>query len=166
MHRLSRIRALLLCVLAVSTSAASRGQGTATTPRQAGDLSSWSHVQNLPAKTKVHITIDSGGTTCTLFAVTEDTLTCASGLGSKSAGKVIQRNTVKHIKLTRYGVSTAAGFGIGAATGAAISAASTTRGDWLRGLAIAVFTGIGAVPGAVIGGTTDFTRGPTVYVRQ
>lgn len=159
MHRIS---ALLFAAVLLSCASIAHAQAPAVRPGE--DLSSWKRVQSLPAKTKVHITKDHGSATCRIFAVSEDTLTCASYPGN-TAGKMIQRSEVKKIKLAREAVSTAAGAGIGAAGGALIGVASTGNGSILRGLGIGLAALIGALPGALLGGTTDFTRGPTIYVR-
>ena len=158
-----RIFALLLAADLLVCASAAQAQANALAPKSGEDLSSWKRVQALPVRTKVHITKDHGGTTCRIFAVSEDTLTCASYPGN-SAGKLIQRSEVKRIKLTREGISTAAGAGSGLGAGALIGVAET-RNAILRGVAVGLFAAIGAASGALIGGTTDFTRGPTIYVR-
>ena len=133
--------------------------------------SSWQRVEALPARTRLHISADHGGTTCRLFSVTEDALTCEAGQGK--AGKVIQRPEIQHIKLTHYGRSTLVGAGIGGGVGALSGAiAGRTKPctgfcfDILGPGAVAAIFGVGgAVLGSVAGGTTDMARGSSIYVR-
>jgi hypothetical protein len=119
----------------------------------------WQRVQQLPAHTKVHISADTKGRTCSIESVTDDSLTCGHHAFAKSE--------IKSIKLTRYAASTAAGAAIGAGGGAAIGAGIAASGDgfFTKRETAGVLAVIGVIPGALIGWGTDFAKGPTVYRR-
>jgi Trk-type K+ transport system membrane component len=140
---------------------------------QAG--SNWDHVKALPPQTNLHITTDHGGRTCRIFAVTDDTLTCAHG---SSAGAVLQRAEISHIKLTHYGrstlISAALGGGVGAAAGAVAgrrTPCANPQSFCLNGIGIgsggvaAIFGLAGALVAGAAGGATDVTRGSSIYIR-
>ncbi len=164
--------ALSLAALAALPCRAQQPGGEGSHPK-AG--SNWERVKALPPKTNVHLTTDQGGKTCHVFAVSDDTFTCAKG---SAAGDVIQRAQIKHIKLTHYGRSTLTGAGIGGGIGA-ISGAIGGRtkpcpagqGFCLNGIGIgaggvaAIFGVAGGLLGAAIGGPLDITRGSAIYVR-
>ncbi len=133
----------------------------------------WDSVKALPVKTKLHIATDHGGKTCRVFAVTDDTLTCAKGGGT--AGTVLQRSEIKHIKLTHAIRSTLVGAGIGGGIGAIAGGIAgrtppcPSTGfcfNIVDGKTVALAAGFGAaVVGAIVGGTTDFARGSSIYTR-
>jgi hypothetical protein len=138
--------------------------------------SNWGHVKALPPLTKVHITTDHGGKTCRIFAVSDDSLTCAKR--SNNAGAELQRAEIKHIKLAHAVRSTlvggAIGFGVGATAGAIggrTKPCPTGQAFCLSGLGIgggdvAAIGGIaGGLLGSIVGGTTDFARGSSIYTR-
>jgi hypothetical protein len=147
---------------------------SATQPPAGGN---WQHVKALPANTKVHITTDHGGKTCRIFAVSDDTLTCAKG--GNTAGNELQRAEIRHIKLAHVVRSTlvggAIGFGVGATAGAIggrTKPCPTGQAFCSNGVGIvsgadaAAIGGVaGAVLGSVVGGTTDFARGSSIYTR-
>ena len=151
-------------------------QQTPPSTTQAIAGSNWERVKALPADTGVHVTTDHGGKTCHIFAVTDDTLTCAKG--SNAAGAVLQRTEIKHIKLTHYVRSALVGAGIGGGIGATVGAiAGRTKpcpaggGFCLNGIGlgpgtVALVFGVGsAVLGSVAGGATDLARGSSIYTR-
>ena len=135
----------------------------------------WERVKALPVKTRLHVTTDHGGKSCQVFAVSDDALTCAKGGG---AGLVLQREEIKHIKLTHYVRSTLVGGAIGGGIGATAGAIAgrtkpcpTGQGFCLGGIGIgpggvAAIFGVGAgVVGSAVGGLTDMTRGSSIYAR-
>ena len=158
---------LLTSILLASSSALQAQQAPAG--------SNWDRVKALPVNTRLHVTTDHGGQTCRIFAVTDDALTCSQG--SHTAGPVLQRAEIKHIKLTHYGRSTLVGAAVGGGIGATAGAIAgktkpCTPGQLcLNGIGIgaggvaAVF-GVGAgILGAAVGGLTDITRGSSIYIR-
>jgi hypothetical protein len=167
-----RIPAVVLFLL----SSVLRAQQTATPAMQPPSGSNWAHVKALPANTKVHIATDHGGKTCRIFAVSEETLTCAKG---EQAGLVLQRAEIKHIKLTHHGRSALVGAAIGGGIGATAGAASggskpctpSPQSFCLGNIGIgaggvaAIFGVAGGVVGGAVGGATDMTRGSSIYVR-
>ncbi len=148
----------LLCLLAFSSIAVSAASQTPTPG------TNWDHLKALPAGTHMHVSGDKLSRTCVLDAVTDDQLTCSKGRVVNTAHYTFTRAEVQSIKLTRYTLSSVAGFGIGAGAGAGISAAAF-KSDSFKSLAVAVFTVGGGVAGALITGPTDAFRGPTVYRR-
>jgi hypothetical protein len=128
--------------------------------------SNWQRVQQLPPHTKVHIKADSKSRVCTIDNVDEDKLTCTASRVVQSSRYTFQRSEIKSIKVTRYALSTVVGAGIGAGVGAGIGAAIHGKDDlFSTGEVVGVTAAICAVPGAIVGGLTDFTRGPTIYRR-
>ena len=148
---------LLLCCSAVTCAAA----------QSAVPGTNWDRLKALPAGTRMHVSGDRMTRTCTLDHVTDDELVCSKGRVVNSAHYTFSRQEVSSVKLTRYGVSTAAGLGIGAAAGAIIPAAVLKGGGFLdfKGAAVTIFSVAGGVAGALITGPTDAFRGPTVYRR-
>jgi hypothetical protein len=169
----ARLRIFAAVFLAFSTAAQCQQASPDITPPKAG--SNWGSVKALPATTKVHITMNHGGRTCRIFAVTDDTLTCAKGNG---AGPVLQRAEIKHIKLAHYVRSTLVGAGIGGGAGAiAGGIGGRTKpcppgnGFCLNGIGLGagavalVFGVVGAAVVGVVGGVTDMARGSSIYTR-
>ncbi len=74
--------------------------------------------------THIHVAADHGGSTCYFIAVDDQNLTCGHKNGSEKGRHVFPRAEVKSVKLTRYGVSTLGGLGIGTGVGAAIGFAA------------------------------------------
>ncbi len=169
-HR--RLFALVLSSL-LALNGASAGAQDASTPATAPKAGgNWQRVEALPARTHVHISTDHGGTTCRLYAVSDDTLTCEAGSGK--AGKVIQRPEIRHIKLTHYGRSTLVGAGVGGGIGALSGAIAGRNQPCNTGFcfnilgpgAVAAVVGVGgAAIGSIVGGTSDMARGSAIYVR-
>jgi len=170
------LRYHILPLVLFALSSMLRAQPTPPAAMQPPAGGNWERVKALPAGTKLHITTDHGGKTCRVFAVTDETLTCAKG-GNK-AGAVLQRTEIKHIKLTRYVRSALVGAGIGGGIGA-ISGAIAGRGSSNPCAAAICISDIGSGPGSiaeifgisagvvgsVVGGTTDFARGSSIYTR-
>jgi hypothetical protein len=172
-HVADRTIKTLCCILVATASVLHAQNGPASTQPKAG--SNWERVKALPVQTNLHITSDHGGKTCRIFAVTDDTLTCAKG---SNPGAILQRAEIKHIKLTHYGRSTAVGAAIGAGIGATAGAIGgrtkpcpTGQTFCLNGLGIgaggvAAIFGIGSgILGSAIGGPLDITRGSSIYTR-
>ena len=169
----SRLIAALSLALLSSWSALHAQASSARAEPATG--SNWSRVQALPPGAKLHITMDHGGKTCRVFAVSDDALTCSTGDG---AGAVLQRADIRHIRLAHYGRSALVGAGIGGGIGA-ISGAIGGRVKpcpagqtlCLNGIGIgaggvaAIFGVGGAALGGLIGGVTDMTRGSAIYTR-
>jgi hypothetical protein len=136
---------------------------------QASGGGSWDRVRHLPAGTRVHVAADNQSKTCALDLVDDATLRCSKGTSQYS----FARAEVKSVKLTRYGRSTLVGLGIGLGVGAGVGAiaghAQEKPNDFFPGLSTEAYAAIGGtaglVAGGVIGRLTDFTRGPTVYLR-
>ena len=124
----------------------------------------WDHLKALPTGTRMHVTGDKLSRTCVLDAVTDEQLTCSKGRVVNTAHYTFTRAEVQSVKLTRYTLSSVAGFGIGAGAGAGIAAATVKSGNIIgKGAAAAIFGIGGGVLGALITGLTDAFRGPTVY---
>ncbi len=167
-----RVPAVVLFLL----STVLRAQQLAPAAMQPPAGSNWAHVKALPGNTRVHITTDHGGKTCRIFAVSDETVTCARG---DQAGLVLQRTEIKHIKLTHYTRSALVGAAIGGGIGAAAGAASgrskactpSPQNFCLGDIGIgpggvaAIFGVAGGVVGGAVGGATDMTRGSSIYVR-
>ena len=137
--------------------------------------SNWASVKALPANTRVHVTLDHGGKTCRMFAVSDDALTCKSGTG---AGAVLERADIRHIRLAHYGRSALVGAGIGGGAGAIAGSIAgrskpcpTGQNLCFSGIGIgaggvaAIFGVGGAVVGSIAGGLSDMTRGSAIYTR-
>ncbi len=148
------------CVLTVSTGL------PAQTPA-AG--SNWQRVQQLPLHMHVHVSSDKMGRVCEIDSVDEESLTCSSGRVVNTARYTFPRGEIKSIKVTRYVLSAVGGAGIGGGAGLIIGAAATQGKNSTigatRGEVIGIFGLAGGVIGAVVGGPTDFLRGPTIYRR-
>ena len=126
----------------------------------------WDHLKALPAGIRMHVSGDRMSRTCTLDRVTDDELTCSKGRIADVAHYTFPRAEISSIKLTRYTISTVAGFGIGAGAGAGIAAATVKGGGIIgKGGAAGIFGIAGGLLGALITGPTDSFRGPTVYRR-
>lgn len=139
--------------------------GNCATAQQPAAGSNWGRVQQLPPHTKVHISADHHSRTCIIESATDSTLVC-------TGGHQFARTEIKSVKLTRRGISTLAGAGIGAGVGFAVGAGAahgsqsgqfnivSNQDVWAAG-ALA-----GGVIGAALGAPTDFLRGPTIYRRE
>ncbi len=130
----------------------------------------WNNLSAIAPHAHIHVAADHGGSTCYFIAVDDQNLTCGHKNGSDKGRRVFVRADVKSVKLTRYGISTLGGLGIGAGVGAIIGVA-TIRSDPngfidLSGAARAAATVVGGVGGAAICGPTDIFRGPTIYRRN
>jgi hypothetical protein len=136
--------------------------------KSAPDLGdTWHNLAALPPHSEMHVSADNEGRTCYLIAVDEQSLTCGRKDGSTKGQHVYPRPSVKSVKLTRYGISTLAGAGIGAGVGATIGFAGTQNPNgWFNGAIRGVLTGLGAGVGALVCGPTDVFRGPTIYKRM
>jgi hypothetical protein len=137
----------------------------------------WSHIAALPPSTRMHVAADKNGKTCYLVSSDDAKLTCSKGKDSSGDSYTFARADVKSVKLTRKGRSTlvglliggGAGWGVGALVGhfkdpnhpGAILDFSGLSRDVDTGIGI----GVGLVGGGVLGVTTDFLRGPTIYQR-
>ena len=144
------------------------GSGSLAAQGPSGDAG-WERVRHLQAGSHVHVAGDKQSKTCTLDLVDEATLRCSKGSSQYSFLRV----EVKSVKLTRYGRSTLVGLGIGLGVGAGVGAivghAQEKPDDFFPGLSTeacaAIGGAVGAIAGGVVGRLTDFTRGPTVYLR-
>jgi len=131
----------------------------------------WDRLKALPAHIHMHVSSASGGKTCYLIAVDDESLICGRKDGSPKGQRVFPRNTIASVKLTRYGMSTLGGLGIGLAAGGIIGVAvfRPTPNDFFGNLGPdigrAFSITLGGIAGPIIGGTTDMFRGPTVYQR-
>lgn len=126
----------------------------------------WGHLSALPAHSHMHVSADTGGKTCYLIAVDEHSLTCGRRDGGPKGQQVFARAEVKSVKLTRYGLSTLAGAGIGGGVGAAAGFGATQNPNgWFNGAVRGVFAVLGGVVGGAVCGPTDAFRGPVVYRR-
>lgn len=127
----------------------------------------WHHLAALPAHIRIHVSADGGGGTCYLIAADAESLTCGRKDGGPKGQHVYPRPAVQKVKLTRYGLSTLAGAGIGAGAGAVVGFAGTQNPNgWFKGDIRGVVTGLGAGVGALAMGPTDVFRGPTIYRRS
>jgi hypothetical protein len=152
-----------VCIFGLSTHVVAQSHSVVSSPTNAaGD---WQRVKQLPVHTRVHLSTDKKGLTCSIDAVDDGSLTCSSG----HLGTAYPRAEIKSIKVTRYPVSVVGGAGIGAGVGAGIGAAFKSSGGIASGAANGVKIGIGAVAGglggAAVGAATDMFRGPLVYRR-
>ena len=151
----THLRRLFLVFTAILFAAAANAQAPA-----AG--SNWDHLKALPPNTRMHVSADKGGHTCRLVSVDDASLICGS--------HTFARAEVKKVKLTRYGVSYAAGAGIGAGVGLGVGLglASGTQDGFFKdskGQFGGIGAGVGAALGALVTGPADLFRGPTVYRR-
>jgi hypothetical protein len=135
---------------------------TAASAQSPAAGSNWDHLKALPAATKLHVSADKGGATCKLVSVDDATLVCGK--------HTFPRSEVKSVKLTRYqtsyGVGAAAGAGVGVGVGIALVTGRDNILNNKKGEAAAIGAGLGAAVGALVAGTADLFRGPTVYRRQ
>jgi len=123
--------------------------------------SNWDHLKALPAQTRLHVSADKGGHTCSLVSVDDEKLVC----GRYS----FQRADVKSVKLTRYGASYGVGTAVGAGAGAGVGLALVSGDSFFhndKGKASAIGLLLGGAVGALVTGPADLFKGPTVYRRQ
>ena len=161
---LARAVAFALCVAVFSQGLCAPAAAETRTP---GDT--WSRLSALPNGARMHISADEKSKTCNFVSADDEKLVCSSGRASYAANFTFLRTEVKSVKLTRYGLSTLAGAGIGAGAGAAVGGIANSRdkGGFLNlsSIVIGVTTLGGALVGAAICGPLDSFRGPTVYRR-
>ena len=169
--RMSSIYGVFLAgLLAVGAGPVLAQQLTPTTPAASAPLSDgWNHVKSLQAHQHMHVAADHGGSTCYFISADDASLTCGRRDGGQKGQHVFPRADVKSIKLTRRGISTAGGLGIGLVAGGVIGAAAIRPDpsgfNLGLGAARAGAAVIGGIGGAVVGGTTDMFRGPVIYRR-
>jgi hypothetical protein len=129
----------------------------------------WQRVQQLPLHTHVHIASDKMSRVCEVDSVDAEMLSCSAGHMVNTAHYTFARTEIKSIKVTRYIGSTVGGAAIGAGSGLVIGVgvAHTTQSfPIVSNKAIwGIFSAAGGIAGALIGGPTDFLRGPTIYRR-
>ncbi len=161
--------ALLSGAIAVSSLPALAQNATAppASPPASSIADTWNHLAAIPTHTHIHVGADHGGATCYFISADEENLTCGHKNGSDKGRHVFPRGDVKSVKLTRYGISTIGGAGIGAGVGAIIGFSTSHSGGFfdLSGLYRGACTLVGGIGGAAVGGPTDMFRGPTVYRR-
>jgi hypothetical protein len=149
-----------VCVLLVSANVLAQA-----TPAGAN----WQRVQQLPLHTHVHVASDKMSRVCEVDSVDAETLRCSAGRMVNTAHYTFARSEIKSIKVTRYIGSTIGGAAIGAASGLVIGvgvAHSTQSFPIVSNKAIwGIFSVAGGIAGGLIGGPTDFLRGPTIYKR-
>ncbi len=159
--------ALALCASSLSPLAAQRP----------APGSNWEQLESapkrLPPRTKVHVAGDRMSRKCVLESVTDEALLCSSG----HTQYTFPRTEVRSVKRTRPLRSALVGMGIGLGTGLAVGAivghveappephafldfSDLTRDVYTLGGGV-----LGLAAGGVAGGTTDFLRGPTLYLR-
>jgi hypothetical protein len=130
---------------------------------------SWHNISAIPLHTHIHVAADHGGSTCYFIAVDDQSLTCGHHNGSDKGRHVFSRADVKSVKLTRYGISTLGGLGIGTGVGAVIGVAANRPHPNemfdFSDIGRTVCTVIGGLGGTAVGASTDMFRGPTVYRR-
>lgn len=130
---------------------------------------SWHNLSVIAPHTHIHVAADHGGSTCYFIAVDDQNLTCGHRDSSEKGRHVFPRADVKSVKLTRYGVSTLGGLGIGAGVGTAIGFATIHPDPKafldFPGIGRAICAVVGGLGGTAIGASTDMFRGPTVYQR-
>ncbi len=160
------VGAIAVSALPVSAQNAIASPASSPTPTIAD---TWHNLSVIAPHTHIHVAADIGGSTCYFIAADDQNLTCGHKNGSEKGRHVFARADVKSVKLTRYGVSTLGGLGIGTGVGTAIGFAAIRPHpeDFLNfsGIARAACTVIGAVGGTAIGASTDMFRGPTIYRR-
>jgi hypothetical protein len=171
LSRIFRVLTVIVCAAVLSNNLAASAFAKAP-----AEGSNWSHLAALPGGTQIHITGNKKNKTCFFVSVDDRQLICSKGRSRSSAAYTFLRDEVNSVKLTRHAVSTVAGLGIGAGVGLGVGAGVghavvTPTGGFLdfssfgREFITGVGAGAGLVSGAVIGGLTDFLRGPTVYLR-
>ena len=120
----------------------------------------WDRVKVLPQHTRLHVSADKRGHTCSLMSVSDAALVC----GRYS----FPRAEIKTVKLTRYGISLVAGAAIGGVALGGLGAAAASGDSFFKHDKASV-AGVGAVLGAILGGLiagpADLFRGPTIYRR-
>lgn len=140
-------------------------------------LPSWERLESapkgLPPHTRVHVAGDRMSKKCVLESVTDEALVCSKG----HTQFTFLRIEVKSVKLTRPLRSTFVGMGLGLGGGLLVGAilghveappepnqfldfSGITRDAYIAGSGV-----LGLIGGGVAGGTTDFLRGPTLYLR-
>jgi hypothetical protein len=170
---LPRMNSIQLAVLsgAIAVSALSMDAQNATasppSPASSAIADTWNHLSAIPTHAHIHVAADHGGATCYFISADDQNLTCGHKDGTDKGRHVFSRADVKSVKLTRYGVSTLGGAGIGAGVGAIIGFSTSHSGGFLdfSGAYRAACTLVGGIGGAAVGGPTDMFRGPTVYRR-
>lgn len=157
-----------LCVVLLLCGAAASSCAQAVAPG-----SGWERLKALPAHTRMHVDGDKAKRKCRLEAVDDEQLVCSKG----STQFVFPRGEVKSVKLVRVTRSTLVGLGIGLGAGLGVGAIIGEVRDPshpnseldFSGIGRDVYVGAGAavglIGGGVVGGTTDFLRGPVVYQR-
>lgn len=148
--RFIRAIALQTCLSAALAAAQTPAAGT-----------NWDHLKALPAQTRLHVSADRGGHTCSLVSVDDTALLCGR--------YTFQRADVKSVKLTRYGTSYGVGTAVGAGAGAGVGLALVSGDSFFhddKGKAAAIGLLLGGAVGALISGPADLFKGPTVYLRQ
>jgi hypothetical protein len=162
---------LLAMALLVCSPLHIHAQNSIVTPATAP---SWQRIEQLPVHTAVNVSKDNGKLSCSITAVTDDQLTCSTK-GSNAVQ--ISRAEIKSIKLSNRGRSAVvglllgAGIGAGAGVGIGLMINSGDKGSWVHvssgkaaGVGAALGFIIGAIPGTLIGYSTDHF-GTTVYKR-
>ena len=151
-----KLVAALLVLATISATAQQAAQAPVAAP-PAG----WQKVQALAAGTSIKVKTRTGNTACTLKSVDAGALTCNHGKDI-----VIQQADILTVKVPHRGRSALVGLAIGGGGGAIVGAASIPS---CSGICIisrstgAVVVGVaGALIGAIVGVTTDFTH-TTVY---
>jgi hypothetical protein len=120
--------------------------------------SNWQNVQTLPIGTSIEVTVHTAHANCKLRSVDADTLTCTQG-----KDVVFQRADITTIKIRRRGRSALIGAAIGAGGGAIVGVTLGRNGSFIgRGAGAVILAVPGALIGAIIGASTDFSRS-TVY---
>jgi hypothetical protein len=156
------MRILLLCCVVFSVGLHAQSSPAAL----AG--SNWQRVQALPPHTLVHVSSDKMSRLCVIDSVDEAALQCSAKRVVAASHYTFPRTEVKSVKLTRYVGSTAGGIGIGAGVGLIFGVAvAHNSGPQLigNGAVWGVTSAAGGIAGGLVGGPTDFLRGPTVYKR-
>lgn len=166
------IRPALLCGVLLSLAApaphlCAQQMAPSAMPATLGDT--WDHLKSLSPHAHMHVAADHSGATCYFISVDDQTLTCGRHDGSSKGQHLFPRAEVKSVKLTRRGLSTAGGLGIGFAAGGLIGVAAIRPDpsgfDLGLGAARASAAVVGGLAGAIVGGTTDMFRGPVIYRR-
>ena len=150
------MRLLALSLTLALTSMSHAQTATQTTPNTPADRADWSRVQALKPGTKVLLNASTRHGSCIIQTVTADALTCASGTQA-----VVQRASVRVIKLPHRGrsalIGAVAAGGVGALAGAT-SINDGTYGFVTRGQAAVIFAVPLAIIGALVGFFSDFAR--------
>jgi hypothetical protein len=156
------MRKLLATLLALTTISAAQQAAQSPVASPLANTS-WQKVQALPAGTSIKVRARAGNTSCTLKRVDAGALTCTHG---KDKDIVFQQLDILSIKVPHRGRSALVGLGIGAGTGAIIGAAAIPSCSGIcivsRSDGAAVVGVFGALVGAIVGVTSDFTHA-TVY---